>query len=167
MISRTLRLVPGEDCGKPNMRGALALVGDPASRLCYSIIAGFWRSSSALRTAYLPIEEPPMSSRPEHLFLSDDGNLYDTREPNWATRPLRAGYYGNGPKIETVAELKAALRLAARLRSVAIRCISSRAMVRPSASRRRVKTSRRSLIPSLNGHNDGWRIVGQEINYED
>jgi hypothetical protein len=40
MISRTFRLVPGEDCGKPNMRGALARVGDPGSRLCYSIIAG-------------------------------------------------------------------------------------------------------------------------------
>jgi hypothetical protein len=108
-----------------------------------------------------------MSSRPEHLFLSDDGNLYDTREPNWASHPLRHGYYGNGPKIETVAELKAALRHGGTtsLGGYPLYFIASDG---EAISFEAARDNFSQIVDSIaNGHNDGWRIVGQEINYED
>ncbi|UTC29798.1 hypothetical protein BAJUN_01680 [Bajunvirus bajun] len=48
---------------------------------------------------------------PAHLFASDDGGLYDTRSPDWSKgKPLRTGYQGAAAQIETLAQVKAALR---------------------------------------------------------
>ncbi|MBS3648820.1 hypothetical protein KEU06_09400 [Pseudaminobacter sp. 19-2017] len=48
---------------------------------------------------------------PSHLFIADDGALYDTREPNWAERALRPVYRKTAVTIHDVAELKATLRV--------------------------------------------------------
>ena len=32
---------------------------------------------------------------PAHLFASDDGALYDTRDPNWSRKPPLRTVYGN------------------------------------------------------------------------
>lgn len=50
---------------------------------------------------------------PAHLFASDDGHLYDTRDPDWSKRPpLRSRYkqhFGRGAPV-TLSDVKAALR---------------------------------------------------------
>ena len=108
-----------------------------------------------------------MSSRPEHLFLSDDGSLYDTREADWARKPLRLGYCGSGPRIETVAAFKAALRHGQRtaLGGYPLYFITSDG---EALSFKAARENFTQIVDSIaNGHNDGWRIVGQDINYED
>lgn len=47
---------------------------------------------------------------PAHLFASDDGNLYDTRDPNWSRNPLRTNYRRTHPVICNTADLRASLR---------------------------------------------------------
>jgi hypothetical protein len=38
-------------------------------------------------------------SLPAHLFVSDcDGHLYDTREPNWSSRPPLRRHYQTHPR---------------------------------------------------------------------
>ena len=49
-------------------------------------------------------------TRPDHLFLSHDGGLYDTRQADWSSRPLRADYMRHKPTIQSPADIKAALR---------------------------------------------------------
>lgn len=49
-------------------------------------------------------------ARPDHLFLADNGDLYDTRDPQWHARPLRRRFWGGDYEIETTAQFKAALR---------------------------------------------------------
>lgn len=49
--------------------------------------------------------------RPDHLFLSVDGNLYDTRDPAWMHNPpLRYRFSWSQSSITTANELKACLR---------------------------------------------------------
>lgn len=108
-----------------------------------------------------------MSARPEHLFLSHDGNLYDTRDADWARRPLREGYYGSGPRIETVSAFKAALRhgQTTDLGGYPLYFITSDGEALSFGAARENFTQ---IVDSIsNRHNDGWRIVGQEINHED
>ena len=52
-----------------------------------------------------------MRKLPLHLFASSDGDLYDTRVPNWhMLPPLRKSYCYTHAKIESVAQFKATLR---------------------------------------------------------
>ncbi|NTF17177.1 hypothetical protein G6L37_01875 [Agrobacterium rubi] len=108
-----------------------------------------------------------MTTRPDHLFLSDDGTLYDTRDMNWSTKPLREGYLGTGNRIETVAEFKAALRhgQTTDLGGYPLYfVVSDGAAISFEAARENF----RQIVDSIaNVHNDGWRVVGQEINYEE
>lgn len=46
-----------------------------------------------------------------HFFIdSCQGNLHDTRDPNWAKHPLRKNYARHHREIKTVADFKATLR---------------------------------------------------------
>ena len=48
---------------------------------------------------------------PDHLFISDDGALYDTRLPEWSARPpLRAVYGRSVTCIANAADVKSCLR---------------------------------------------------------
>ena len=49
-------------------------------------------------------------TRPDHLFLSYDGNLYDTRRPDWSANPLRVNYSNHVSLIQSPADIKACLR---------------------------------------------------------
>jgi hypothetical protein len=112
-------------------------------------------------------QESDMPSLPEHLFVADDGNLYDTRDPNWARNPLREGYYGGGPRIETVAQFKAALRHGGTTSLGGYPLyfiVSDGEALSFEAARENFRQIADSIV---HRHNDGWRIVGQEINYED
>jgi hypothetical protein len=52
---------------------------------------------------------------PAHLFVSsDNGDLFDTRLPQWSTgKPLRYGYKGTFPHIDSTHRFKATLRAGA------------------------------------------------------
>lgn len=49
--------------------------------------------------------------RPDHFMVGTDGGLYDTRANGWAGRPpLRPRFAWHGSRLETLADVKAALR---------------------------------------------------------
>lgn len=108
-----------------------------------------------------------MSNLPEHLFVADDGNLYDTRDANWSSRPLRTRYVGAGQEIANVGDLKAALRHGqfTNLGGYPLYFITSDG---EALSFEAARDNFRQIVDSIDGrHNDGWRIVGLDVNYED
>jgi hypothetical protein len=108
-----------------------------------------------------------MPSLPDHLFVADDGNLYDTRDENWQSRPLRNHYCAALREIATVADFKAALRHGQHtaLGGYPLYFVVSDGEALSFASARE---NFRQIVDSIDGHhNDGWRIVGLDVNYED
>lgn len=105
-----------------------------------------------------------MNGRPDHFFMSDDGNLFDTRNPNWSQgRPLRPGFAGHAREVDSVAQIKAALRagpyvwpggyeLFAVTSDGAALCFDC-----VKAEFRQIAHSTRHRL------SDGWRIIGFEI----
>jgi hypothetical protein len=47
---------------------------------------------------------------PTHFMVGGDGSLFDTRQENWYSNPIRANYQQQHRAINTVADLKATLR---------------------------------------------------------
>lgn len=110
-----------------------------------------------------------MSKLPEYLFVSDsDGALYDTRVAAWsAGLPLRANYRRTASEIRTVADLKATLRNGpyAWPGGYPLYFITSDGAALSFES---VQKEFRLIVDSIQtGTNDGWRVVGCDINYED
>lgn len=108
-----------------------------------------------------------MSSLPEHLFVADDGNLYDTRDPNWSSHPLRTRYFGAGQEIRTLTDFKAALRYGqyTQLGGYPMYFVVSDG---EPLSFEAARENFRQIADSIaHRHNDGWRIVGLDVNYED
>lgn len=102
---------------------------------------------------------------PDHLFVSDDGALYDTRQPDWSHHPLRANYRRGHAEIATLADVKAALRagpytdlggypLYFVMRDGAVMCFDS------------IRRNFDSVVYSFRV-SDHWRPVAIQINYED
>ncbi len=98
------------------------------------------------------------------MVSETDGNLYDTRKPNWTAHPVREHYRGvRSTTIETTGELKAALRmgyawpggydLVFYTSDGAILCTDC------------VRKHFRSVADSIrNSHKDGWNVVA--VGYE-
>lgn len=104
---------------------------------------------------------------PDHLFVSMEGDLYDTRCPNWSSRPpLRRDYQKHSSRIKNTLQLRAALRegpfafpggyvLSFITSDGALLCFDC------------VRDNYRSVSDSVrNGHSDGWRVVSLAINYD-
>lgn len=51
-----------------------------------------------------------MNKRPDHFFVSDEGTLHDTRDPDWSRKPLRDNYARGHVHIRSLADVKACLR---------------------------------------------------------
>lgn len=106
--------------------------------------------------------------RPKHLFRCDEGALYDTRDPAWFRKPpLRPVFYGSKRTIETTHDVKAALRSG---QYTDLGCYPLYFVTSDGAalSFESVRSELVSVLDSVrNGHNDGWCVVGVEINYED
>jgi hypothetical protein len=45
-----------------------------------------------------------------HLFVGQEGNLYDTRKKNWSKKPIRKNFCRHHAAINSFADLKATLR---------------------------------------------------------
>ena len=105
---------------------------------------------------------------PNHLFASDDGALFDVRLPAWSSNPpLRPVYRRTYAKIETVAELKATLRAGqfAWPGGYHMFFVTSDGA---ALSFETVQAELSSVMWSIaNDVDDGWRVDGCGINYED
>ncbi len=104
----------------------------------------------------------------EHLFIANDGDMFDTRNPVWShNKPLRAGYRRTYSEIRTVANFKATLRNGAYAwpGGYPMYLITSdgAALCFDCA-----KKNARNIFDSIDRRSgDGWRVVACDINYED
>lgn len=51
-----------------------------------------------------------MHKLPEHLFIADNGDLFDTRKADWHKHPLREKYSYHFSDIDSLSKVKACLR---------------------------------------------------------
>lgn len=107
---------------------------------------------------------------PAHLFASDDGHLYDTRDPDWSKRPpLRSRYkqhFGRGAPLN-LGDIKAALRAGPYAwpgnYQLFFLTVDGDALAFET-----VTANFREVAQAwLDEDRTIWRIVGLEINYED
>jgi hypothetical protein len=105
--------------------------------------------------------------RPDYLFVSDsDGAMYDTRVDGWSHKPtLRPNFRRYHTRIKSTHDLKATLRNGAYAWGYPLYFVTSDG---GTLSFEAVRSELRSVLDSIrNRHNDGWRIVACDINYED
>ena len=106
--------------------------------------------------------------RPDHLFINDTGDLYDTRINEWWNKPpLREKFDWHHKNIRNVSQLKATLRAGphTRLGGYPLYFITSDYAV---LSFKTVRAEFRIIANSIkNKINDGWNVCGCEINLED
>jgi hypothetical protein len=109
-----------------------------------------------------------MGNSMEHLFVSSDGALFDTRMPDWASHPLRADYRRTHSEINSTLELRAAtarwrLRVARRGYPLFFVTSDGAALSFETVRAEYAQCSRAIRERSR----DGWRIVACEVNWED
>lgn len=109
-----------------------------------------------------------MATRPEHLFISSDGNLYDTRVPDWyRSAPLRANFKCGHTEIASCADLKATLRYGqyAWPGGYPLYFMASDG---GALSFEAVRDNLRQVMNAIQQRdNSGWRVVACDINWED
>jgi len=106
----------------------------------------------------------------DHLFLASDGDLFDTRDPQWSGKaPLRAKYSFHHADIRTVAQFKAALRAGAYAWPGGYECsfvTSDGAAICFKCARQEARNIFDSIRHDLR---DGWRVMACDCsaNYDD
>lgn len=104
----------------------------------------------------------------KHFLITESGDLYDTRKTGWhKLPPLRAGYTCHKNQLDSVGDIKAALRAGhyTGLGGYPLYFITSDGAALSFES---VLQNFRSVADSVKKRiNDGWRVVGLDINYED
>ncbi len=105
---------------------------------------------------------------PDHLFVADNGALYDTRVSDWHKKPpLRPMFKRGVPWINNTHECKAAIRNGQYAwpggYQMYLVCDDGAAMCFECA-----RKDIRQILPAIQ-HNErnGWRVIATEINYED
>lgn len=106
---------------------------------------------------------------PDHLFVSWDGCLYDTRMPEWSSHPLRQPYQHSFREIDNSLQLRATLRAGpyAWPGGYPMYFVMGDG---ESMSFEAARAEYRQLARAMRNkdrHNDGWLVVGCDINYED
>ena len=102
----------------------------------------------------------------EHMFLGCDGSLHDTRDPQWAGKPLRERYAFTFNRIDTVSKLKATLRNGpyAWPGGYPMFFVTSDGACLSFDS---VKDNLESIMRSVrDGCSDGWNVVACDVNWE-
>lgn len=102
-----------------------------------------------------------------HLFVSDSGELYDTRAANWPSKPIRKVYRRTCGEIRTTAEFKATLRAGAYAwpggYPMYLICSDGAALCF-ACGRKEV----RNILQAIDRKDgSGWRVLATDINYED
>jgi hypothetical protein len=108
-------------------------------------------------------------TRPDHLFLSIDGCLYDTRQPDWMHQPaLRDPYMKSFARITTPAALKATLRAGATtdLGGYPLYFVTADGGALSFAT---VLREFRLVAAAVRDHDRrlGWCVVACDVNWED
>ncbi len=103
----------------------------------------------------------------EHLFVADDGALYDTRQPNWSKSQLRSNYRRSHREIKSVADYKATIRNGRFAwpggYPLYLLCDDGAALCFACA-----RKEAQQIIPAIaNKERNGWRVVACDVNYED
>ena len=104
---------------------------------------------------------------PAHFFIGCDGELHDTRNPNWSSEPLRKQYRFTFKNIKTVSQFKATLRNGrfTDLGGYPLYFLTSDGQ---PMSFEAAESEAKEIIEAIRKKdNSGWRIVGCYINYED
>ena len=114
-----------------------------------------------------------MKTLPSHLFVTSEGDLFDTRNPHWASSPVREKYCYTFREIKTPGQLAATLRAGAStfpgcypLYFVTLdgEAVSFKAV---EANPRRYFSELREYTSGRWGTGHGDRIFGTDINFED
>lgn len=111
---------------------------------------------------------------PAHLFASDDGALYDTRDPNWSRKPPLRAVYGNAsPSLWRTDPVSALQSIKALLRFGPYAWPGGYPVYFVTAdgaalSHDAVRAQFAQVCDDhLHDASTGWRIVGGAVNYED
>lgn len=103
----------------------------------------------------------------DHFFIANDGSLHDTRNPRWATNPLRPNFLRTYGEIESVAEFKATLRAGgfAWPGGCPMCFVTSDG---GALSFESARENAREIISALmsGDKRNGWRVCACEINWE-
>jgi hypothetical protein len=101
-----------------------------------------------------------------YFFQSTDGNLFDTRNPLWAHKPLRAIYAQAFTEINDTQQLRATLRHGGHAwpGGYPMYFITSDGAALSFES---VRENLRNVLDSIaHRSNDGWRVVAGDVNWE-
>lgn len=106
--------------------------------------------------------------RPNHLFVASDGDMFDTRVPDWHRKPpLRASYEFAHYRINSPAQYKATLRAGPYAWPGGypmFLCTDDGAALCWECGR----SEARNVISAIaDRRRDGWRVIGCDVNYED
>jgi len=108
-----------------------------------------------------------LATLPEYLFASDDGSLYDTRLPDWSSRPLRPVFRKQFQDIRCTAHLKATLR-AGEWTFPGCYPLYFVTADGEALSFESVRSNLRLVLDAIRSRdNSGWRVTGCQVNYED
>lgn len=103
----------------------------------------------------------------DHFFQSTDGNLFDTREPLWAEKPLRAVFAQAFTEITDTHQLRATLRHGgfAWPGGYPMYFLTSDGA---ALSFEAVRANLHSVLDAIQTRSgNGWRVVACDVNWED
>jgi hypothetical protein len=110
----------------------------------------------------------PRKPLPDHLFVGDEGQLFDTRIDNWHIQtPQRWDYHKHHQTIQTVAHLKATLRAGSYAwpGGYPLYFITTDG---GALSFETVRDEFSNVVWSVkNQANDGWQVCACDVNWED
>lgn len=107
-------------------------------------------------------------TRPDHLFVSSDGALYDTRNPDWSRLPaLRNNFRASRRTITTTSDLRATLRAGAYtdVGGYPLYFVTADGGALSYETVR--ENIRLCMLSIIDDWRDEWRVIGIEVNYED
>jgi hypothetical protein len=109
--------------------------------------------------------------KPHYFIDSCQGHLHDTREPNWASKPIRRNYRMAHREIRTVADFKATLRHGPYAwpggYPLYLLCADGGAL-HFKCARENAKRIIAAIADRPKGYRDQqWECVACDVNYED
>ena len=102
-----------------------------------------------------------------HFFISDNGDLFDTRRPDWSAHPLRKNYRFQHDSISSGRKLRNTLRAGpyAWPGGYPLYFITSDG---GALSFQTVRENLSSVLDSIrHKSDDGWRVIACKVNWED
>jgi len=103
----------------------------------------------------------------DYFFVGEGGELFDTRKTNWTAHPIRRNYSISRRELNTVADVKAALRAGEFAWPGGYQMFFITADGAP-LSFQTVRAEFHHIVWDIrNKCSTGWRVCAVDINYED